>query len=478
LLIRSVLARVAITVALPALALLASEMLRRWLAPSFDPLFIAASAATTWLCGVGYGSASLVLSALILNYFFLPPIASLALENSAAQLKFFLFLAASGFVIGLIHYARHAKERLAESEQRYRSLAELIPFGGWMADHRGNMIRLSESFLKNFGVTMEECRGLGWIRLIEENERSQVVADWRECMRSGYFWDYEYRMRAPGGQTYVVLSRGIPVTGASGKSRKWIGFHLDLTERERSAEQRLAQARDIARFNAELEQFAYVSAHDLQEPLRMIASYLQLLSRRYKGKLDSDADTFIDYAVEGAGRLQSLLQDLLLLQQVGKGNRQEVSAPLNAAVNRACKNLSARIEELNARITCDDLPSVSYDERAMAELFIHLLDNSLKYRRDDAAPEIHISAAPASQPGMWEICVKDNGIGIPPQFHEKIFDIFQRLHPRSRYHGTGIGLAICKKIVAVHGGQIYVQSNPSEGSTFCFTLPVTRGHGA
>ncbi|HYP08210.1 MAG TPA: ATP-binding protein [Bryobacteraceae bacterium] len=471
-LIRSAASRVALTVAMPAQALLASQLLRRWLDPTFEPLFIAADAIVAWLCGARYGFAAAFLSAVAIDYFFLPPLNSFEIFDNSGRVKFFLFLAANTIVIALIHYARSTRSRLAESELKYRSLAELIPFGAWTADSRGNMTALSESFLKTFDTDMERCKGLGWTLLLDESDRAQVIADWRRCVRSSYFWDYEYRLRGPAGQQYTVLSRGIPVPGMRGDG-SWVGIHLDITQRERDAEQRIAQARDLARFNAELEQFAYVSAHDLQEPLRMIASYLQLLSRRYKGKLDSDADTFIGYAVEGAERLQTLLQDLLELQQVGKGNRPRVRLSLEEPLRKAIQNLTARIEETNAEITFADLPVVEVEDQAFVQLFVHLLDNAMKYRNQQEKPRIHISARRKS-PTCWEIRIQDNGLGIPEEFRSKIFDVFQRLHPRQQYPGTGIGLAICKKIVEVHGGQISVESTPGEGSVFCFTAPVTR----
>ena len=477
-LIRSVPSRVAITIALPALALLVTQLLHTWLELTFESLFIAASAITAWLCGPRYGFVCMLLSAVALDYFFLRPYNSFELLDASLRVKFFLFLGTSSIVIGLIHYARRARADFAASEERYRSLAELIPFGGWMADGRGNMVRLSESFLKTFETTMEECRGSGWMQLLDESDRNQVMADWRECMRSGYFWDYEYRMRAPSGNQYVVLSRGIPVYGSGGREKSWVGIHLDITDRELSAQQRIEQARNIARFNAELEQFAYVSAHDLQEPLRMISSYVQLLSRRYKGKLDADADTYIGYAVEGAERLQTLLQDLLELQQVGKGNKPVVVAPLVSAVQKACESLSLEIAKHNAQITSDNLPTFEYEEQAYIQLFTHLFENALKYRREGVRPDIHVSAERNPKANAWEIRVKDNGIGIPAEFTDKIFDVFQRLHPRSMYPGTGIGLAICKKIVEVNGGHIWVESAVGDGSTFSFTIPLSRERAA
>ena len=474
--VRSPATRVAVAIALPALALLISELLREWLDPNFEPVFIGAIAATAWFCGSRLAAIGTLISALILDYFFLAPYNSFAVDGRGG-VRFFLFLASCAIVVCLIHIAQRSRAKLAESELRYRNFAELIPFGGWTADGRGNMIAVSESFLKTFGVSMEECEGLGWMRLLDEADRSRVLADWRECMRNGYFWDYEYRLRSKTGEDYVVLSRGVPVRNVSGQDRMWVGIHLDVTDRERWAEQRVQQARNIARFHAELEQFAYVSAHDLQEPLRMIASYLQLLSKRYKGRLDEDADTFINYAVEGAERLKTLLQDLLELQQVGKGSRPRNVVPLQTVVERSKAHLSMLIEEAQASITYDELPSIECDEQAFVQLFSQLIDNAIKYRREGVPPQVHISAKMNPQ-RVWEICVRDNGIGISQEFRDKVFNVFQRLHPRTVYPGTGIGLAICKKVVEAHGGQIWVTEAEGDGSCFCFTIPVSQTRAA
>ena len=187
-LIRSTTSRIAVTVALPVLALLACELLRPWLDPTYDPVFIAANAILAWLCGPGYACAGVLLSALALDYFFLPPYNSFELLDANLRVKFFLFLGANTIVIALIHYAKRSHEAVAEADQRYRSFTELIPFGGWIADKHGNMTWISESFLKTFGSTMQDCRGLGWIRLLDEADRPPVEADWKECMRNGYFW--------------------------------------------------------------------------------------------------------------------------------------------------------------------------------------------------------------------------------------------------------------------------------------------------
>jgi len=238
-------------------------------------------------------------------------------------------------------------------------------------------------------------------------------------------------------------------------------------ELARSNGELAAQSRDLTRSNADLEQFAYVASHDLQEPLRMVANYSQLLARRYKGKLDANADEFIDYAVEGATRMQRLIEDLLAFSRVGSlGN---VLEPVDCqnALDRALANLATLIEETGAVITHDALPVVIGDGGQVAQVFQNLIANGIRFRGDEP-PRLDISAARIGN--EWTLAVQDNGIGIEPQYTDRIFVIFQRLHTREAYPGTGIGLAICKRIVERHGGRIWVESDGAYGATFRFTL--------
>ena len=464
---RSRLTKASLTIALPLQALLVNEWLRALLDPMFEAAFVAAVAMVAWFCGYRYALAALAFSCALLVYFFLPPHYSFVLTEPSTIVKLVLFLGANVVTIGLIANLYRARAEIAASERLHRNLAELIPFGGWVSDRHGNMQSVSESFLNAFGTTEEECRGLGWTQFVEPEQRETVIAEWRECMRSGYFWDYEYRLRARSGQSYVVLSRGVPVRDERGRVRSWVGMHLDITEREQSIDERVKQARDIARFNAELEQLAYASAHDLQEPLRMVASYLQLLQRRYKGQLDAQADEFIGYAVEGAERLKALLHDLLMLQQIGKGGRDREVVSLATLVDRAIQNLGPSAEA--AEIECGALGSSCVDWHEFVQLFEHLISNAIKYVRPGATPKISITVEESLEGKV--VTVRDNGIGIEPEYARKIFNVFQRLHARSEYPGTGIGLAICRKVVEVHGGRIWVESEPGSGSAFRFTLP-------
>lgn len=240
-----------------------------------------------------------------------------------------------------------------------------------------------------------------------------------------------------------------------------------VAEREQAARALAAKVQELARSNAELEQFAYVASHDLQEPLRMVASYVQLLQRRYQGKLDPDADEFIRFAAEGATRMQGLINALLTYSRAGRANPL-APVDLDGVLERAVYNLQDTLGASEATITYDAMPTVVADESLMLQVLQNLLSNAMKFRGPDA-PRIHVGAV--REDGAWRLWVHDNGIGIAPEFHQRIFVIFQRLHPREQYEGTGIGLALCKKIVEQRGGRIWLDSAPGQGTTFHFTIP-------
>jgi len=234
-------------------------------------------------------------------------------------------------------------------------------------------------------------------------------------------------------------------------------------------EQRVTErTQELLRSNQELEQFAYVASHDLQEPLRVVASYMQIIEDRYKGQLDADAGEFIDFAVDGAKRMKELIEGLLAYSRVGSRGKKFEPTPCDELVKCTIANLKVAIEEQGAEITCDPLPTVEADRIQLAQLFQNLFANALKFH-GEAPSKIHISATQSD--GYWTFSVKDNGIGIDPNYFDRIFVIFQRLHTRVKYPGTGIGLAVCKKIVEHHGGKIWVESNPGQGTTFHFTIP-------
>jgi len=243
----------------------------------------------------------------------------------------------------------------------------------------------------------------------------------------------------------------------------------DISTIRSKAEGRLLEkVEELKRSNEELSQFAYLASHDLQEPLRMVASYTQLLSRRYKGKLDADADEFIAFAVDGATRMQRLIQDLLEYSRIGTKGSVLLDTSSEEALQQALTNLQGAIKEGGALVTHDPLPPVLADGTQLTQLFQNLVGNAVKYQ-GPGVPRVHISAA-RDGAKRWSFSVRDNGLGIEPQYFERIFGMFQRLHKRDQFGGTGIGLAICKKIVERHGGRISVESQPGKGSTFRFAL--------
>ena len=244
---------------------------------------------------------------------------------------------------------------------------------------------------------------------------------------------------------------------------------LEHRVEERTAELK-AREQDLSRSNAELQQFAYVASHDLQEPLRMVASFTQLLARRYRDKLDKDAHDFINFAVDGATRMQTLISDLLNYSRVGTQGKPFEKTDCNAVLNQILRSLKLTIQEQHAVITSDPLPVVMADRVQLGQLFQNLITNAIKFHGANV-PRVHVSAQ--RDGAKWKLSVRDNGIGIPPEHAERVFVIFQRLHTKTEYPGTGIGLAVCKKIVERHGGRIWPESAPGGGTTLWFTIPVT-----
>ena len=328
------------------------------------------------------------------------------------------------------------------------------------------------------GATRESLIGSNFSRYFTEPEKAD--AGYRKVLAENFVNDYPLTIRGADGRLTDVLYNATVYHNEAGDVQGVFAAARDVTERKR-AEAELAHYRthleelvalrteELARSNHDLEQFAYVASHDLQEPLRMVAGYLQLLEDRYKGQLDEKADKYIDYAVDGAARMSGLIHDLLAYSRVNSRGDELRSVNPQKAFDSALSNLGVRIRETAAEVTHDPLPTVRADLLQLTQVFQNLIGNALKFRSADRAPRIHISVS--EEQGHWLFSVRDNGIGFEQQYEDKIFLIFQRLHGRGQYPGTGIGLAICKRIIERHGGKIWATGTPGEGATFFFTLP-------
>ena len=391
--------------------------------------------------------------------------ASVARKRVAAgQAPRFVFLSRD------ITARRLAEAALRESEERFRGLTNLAAHWYWEQDENlrfrnftgGVEPRTSTALQSHIGKTRWELPALN----LSEDDWSQ-----HRAMLARHENFYEFEMRRPdvdGRMNWVAIS-GKANFDAAGRFGGYSGFGRDITQRK-AAEQALESAnRELARSNAELEQFAYIASHDLQEPLRAVSSCVQLLQKRYQGQLDARADEFIAHAVGGSVRMQALIDDVLVLSRVNTGARSLTATDSATALEVARTNLQVAIAESSAQITHDALPLVQADPGQMAQLLQNLIGNALKFCGDKPAV-VHVGVR--REAGEWLFSVADQGIGIEPQYFSRIFELFKRLHTRDEYAGTGIGLAICKKIVERHGGRIWVESERGQGTTFYFTLPL------
>ncbi|MCL6589488.1 MAG: PAS domain S-box protein [Firmicutes bacterium] len=361
---------------------------------------------------------------------------------------------------------------LAEERNLLRALIDNIPDFIYAKDTKCRFLVNNLAHLRALKVySQEEVLGKTDLDFfppelaIQYYEEDLLVVNYRQAIIN-----QEEIITDATGKKIWVLTNKVPLRNHLGAIIGLVGISRNITDRKLAEEKLARQSQILARSNAELEQFAYIASHDLQEPLRMVTSYLNLLARRYQDQLDQDAKDFITFAVEGASRMKTLIDDLLKYSRIGNTGKTFEQVDCGDVLNLALANLQVAIAESEAVITYDPLPALMGDSAQLIQLFQNLLSNAIKYRSDEP-PRIHISCAQKN--GEWTFAVSDNGIGIEPHYFDKIFIIFQRLHGRdSKYSGTGIGLAICKKIVEHHGGRIWVESTPGKGSTFYFTIPV------
>jgi PAS domain S-box-containing protein len=329
----------------------------------------------------------------------------------------------------------------------------------------GKIMDANEAAVKVTGVARKKLSGTDFLDYF--TEPAKAGEGYQTVLEKGPIKDYPLTIRHTSGKLMDVSCNASVYKDEAGNVLGVFLAARDITERKQ-AEEKLKQAvEDLKRSNAELERFAYVASHDLQEPLRMVASYTQLLEKRYKDRLDADAHDFINYAVEGAKRMQNLINDLLAYSRIGTRGKTFEPTDCEAVFKAAVTNLDVAIKESKAKVTHDPLPTVIADEGQLIQVFQNLIGNAIRFRRKQP-PRVHVTAQPDRD--KWVFSVKDNGIGIDPQYFDRIFIIFQRLH--SEVPGTGTGLAITKRIVERHGGRIWIESEPGKGSTFLFTIPM------
>jgi PAS domain S-box-containing protein len=364
---------------------------------------------------------------------------------------------------------KKAEQKLSEAQEKLNLALDNGNIGTWEKDLRNDSLVWDKRMEKMFGFeegafdgkneTFEKCLVEEDIPYIRETLRKSIEED------SPY--EIVYRIKTTEDNINYINAKALIIKNKLGIPIRLSGVCFDVTDMKKGAERVLIKLNeDLLRSNKELEQFAYVASHDLQEPLRMVANFTQLLASRYKDKLDDNAKEFIHYAVDGATRMQSLINDLLNYSRIGTRGKNFVRVDFNEIFQKAINNLRLSILEKNAIIICDKLPVVLGDEIQMVQLMQNLIGNALKFC--DTIPEVHVKAEENST--HYVFSVKDNGIGIDEQYFSKIFLIFQRLMPRNQYSGTGIGLSICKRIVERHGGKIWVDSEVGKGTTFYFSL--------
>ena len=361
------------------------------------------------------------------------------------------------------------KKALAEKEaaflevekerERFHFMAESMPQKIFTARANGEIDYFNHQWLEYTGLSDQEIRD--WRNVVHPEDIGPNIEAWQAALASGEPFFYEHRFRRADGQYRWHLTRALPMRDVNGRISMWIGSNTEIHEqKEREAE--------LRRANEDLQQFAYSASHDLQEPIRNVAIYSELVAHRYRNLLDDDGKMFLGFLNEGGRRLARLVSDLLAYTRAGVAEIEISAVNAGKVLTYTLAALAEAVRESDATVTSDELPEVYMSEAHLQQVLQNLISNALKYRTDEP-PRIHVSAA--KQGAAWCFSVRDNGIGIDPRYKERIFGVFKRLHHDQRYGGTGIGLAICQRVVERYGGRIWVESEPGNGATFYFTIP-------
>ena len=381
------------------------------------------------------------------------------------------------------HELAAKEESLRASEERLRLASEAAKQGWFDVDLKTGKVAVSPEYVGIVGHDPDEFETdlTTWLSNVHPDDRNTISAAFQECVQNGGPGSMEYRRRTKSGDWKWIHSIGkIIEWDAEKRATRMVGIHTDIAERKEAetklldANQRLkAQAQDLEITNAELEKFAYVASHDMRQPVRTIINYLSLIEKKLSPTFDAELTKYFGFAKTGARRMDSLIVDLLDYSRTGRNTEPLGPVPLDGVVKESLQNLASAITEAGAAIQVDnDLPTIFGYRSDLIRLMQNLISNAIKYSHPDRLPEITIGCR--GENDHWLAWVRDNGMGIPLEFQERVFGIFQRLVPKEAYEGTGIGLTVCKKIVEQHGGRIWIESAPGDGSTFFFTIPTTR----
>ena len=348
-----------------------------------------------------------------------------------------------------------------KARERFRFMAESMPQKIFTATPGGDMDYLNRQWIDFTGLSFKQIKNSGWTRFVHPDDIEANIRTWQESIESGEPFHFQHRFRRADGAYRWHLTRAHAMRDADGNISNWIGSNTDIHEQKEKED-------ELRRANDDLQQFAYSASHDLQEPIRNVAVYSEIVAKRYHSLLDADGQQFLGFLREGGRRLAMLIHDLLAYTRAGVIEEGATTVDSSVVLEHAVSSLAEAVRENDATITHGPLPEVHIGETHLQQLFQNLISNALKYRNADP-PLIHISAA--RHGAALRFSVQDNGIGIDPQYKEKIFGVFKRLHRDQKYNGTGIGLAICQRVVERYGGRIWVESAPGRGATFYFTIP-------
>lgn len=379
-----------------------------------------------------------------------------------------------------------AEQSLRDGERQFRELADAMPQIVWGARPDGHFDYYNKRWYDVTGRVDGGSGDASWSEVVHADDQQEALSRWHAAVRSGDTYETEYRLRRKEGDYRWYLGRALPVRDGDGNITRWFGTCTDIDQRRRTEEQLLSSALHLMQSNRELEEFATVASHDLQEPLRKIHSFVGCLREEQSTTLNEEGLQYLTRIQSATSRMTTLVANLLEFSRISSQGKPLIPVNLNHVITGVLSDLEVRLAQTGGRVECAELPTIASDELQMRQLLQNLIGNALKFHRKGVAPVVQVTAELVAgidsngrtQPdGACRIAVTDNGIGFDEKYLDRVFTIFQRLHGRGVYEGTGIGLAVCRRIVERHGGTITARSTPGQGSTFIVTMPVTQANG-